>query len=499
MNDDLTHVVSSAQGEGPSEEFRARLRQELVARAAGSEEQGHRAQGVLVLDDARPRPDREDDDRADIPLIRLDDELTRRGESERRWPRALGAAAALIVAAAVGLWVLTQTGESDLDTVDIPTTTVPGDTQTRELSGELIAAGNTSIAGGTFLVDTLGTEVQFSADDLQQIFDNQNGHFSFAPFASSTTDDRRLSFRRVPFLPEPSTPMEPMSFAGGWPATDLEGWLAALDDTVVATEASAVELGGADAMFVELSFGCESGAICLPSVIRSERFPPLFNAGSSYQLWVVEQGEEDPIVVTAAIDQNGNRQWFEQAETILNTIEFGAVAPNPVRSEQAGSVELAVFDGIRFDLNDDVLIVEPYSGFARVLASPTGDIEMLTRPLDTTGVAVTSTDQVIGLLLNEAVVVEELLPVVAGGVPGRVFSIESGATPDIVLKTRSAELVRSEYGWEPPCCGHLWIFEHPERGLLIISAQRGSEFSDGRELPRSWVESMLRSLEFANS
>ncbi len=500
MSDDFTHLVSSAQGEGPSEEFRARLRTEIVARSEG--ELSRRVNGVAVLDDARSNAGPGNDKHADVEIILGGDDRTSRRTTTQGRQRTIAAAAAVLVVAGIGLWLTSQgddSGPDTIETIDTPSTTVPVVPEPDPMEGELVTSNYASISEGTFRVDTLGTQLQFNVSDLQIVSRNQNGQLSFAPFTSSNVDDRMLTFRRTPLLPDPSTPTGSMSFTDGWPADDLDGWVASLDGDVVATDVVDAEFGGLAAEFVELTFDCDTGVVCVPPSDFPPGFPPLFNAGSSYQLWVIDQGVEDPIVVTASIDQSGDRQWFEQAAIVLDSIEFGAVRENPVRLQSAGRVELDVFDGVRFDLPADVLIEEPYAGVSRVLASPDGVIEMLTRPLDTSGAEVTSADQLIGLLRAEAVDVDELSPVTVDGVPVRVLSIDAGAHDIILLKTRPAELVRDEYGWQLPCCAYLWIIEHPERGLLMISAQRLSEFDDDPELLRSWVESMLSSLEFVDS
>ena len=70
--------------------------------------------------------------------------------------------------------------------------------------------------------------------------------------------------------------------------------------------------------------------------------------------------------------------------------------------------------------------------------------------------------------------------------------------PKIVLKARPAELARDEFGWESPQFGHLWIVEHPERGLLIVSAEALTG-PDETEPLFDWAEELLASLEFTES
>jgi len=74
-------------------------------------------------------------------------------------------------------------------------------------------------------------------------------------------------------------------------------------------------------------------------------------------------------------------------------------------------------------------------------------------------------------------------------------AVDSGGIPNVVLKPREADLIRSEFGWESPQFGQLWIFEHPERGLLVISVESFAGPDPVEDL-NAWVESWLDSLEF---
>ena len=93
---------------------------------------------------------------------------------------------------------------------------------------------------------------------------------------------------------------------------------------------------------------------------------PMFTPGSRYRMWVVDQGQEDPIVVVVAIDDEDETTWFDEADAILATLEFGEVEPNPVRRLPSGSIELDVFDGISLQLPEEIVVVEPFAGFARI-------------------------------------------------------------------------------------------------------------------------------------
>ena len=222
----------------------------------------------------------------------------------------------------------------------------------------------------------------------------------------------------------------------------------------------------------------------------------MFTPGSRYRLWVVDQGTEDPIVVIVAIDDADETAWFDHADAILSSLEFESVEPNPVRRPPAGVVELDVFAGIRLELPEETVVVEPFDGFARLIPPNIGgDLEFFTRPLDTDGVEVTTTERLLQLLEDEALEVTEVDALTVGGVAVRAFDVASGPYPNVVLKARTADLVRTEFGWETPQAGYLWVIEHPDRGLLIVSAEALA--SPGAVVPlRSWTDQLLRTVEF---
>jgi len=292
-----------------------------------------------------------------------------------------------------------------------------------------------------------------------------------------------------------------------WPASDLAGWIELVADDVTATTPTNSSLGGLDAMLVELDFPCDS-ANCTANLPINTPELPMFTPGSRYRMWVVEQSQEDPIVVMVAIDDEEETEWFDVADGILATLEFGAVEPNPVRRVPAGSIDLDVFGGISLELREEAVVVEPFDGFARIfppgigtdgLQRPGlgwgGDVEFLTRPLDTEGVEVTTTKRLVKLLEDEAAVVTELESLDVGGFEARMFDIDSGGIPNIVLKVRPDDLVRSEFGWESPRTGNLWVVEHPDRGLLLVSTETWYGPGPYAEL-RPWAEALLASLGF---
>ncbi len=494
MTDDLERRLQAIEGQPPSDEFRERLRARIVAETEGRDAAA-RADGVAVADEA-PHTDAGELGGDVEPMPYTESWPSGGARSGRTAVRLIASAAAAL--AAIGIWAaLALDGESGLVTVNPPTTGAIGAPDEEAAVGQPIT-GSTFFEFGTFRIDTLGTAFTFKIEETVGALRNDNGVVSITALTTENADDRTITFYRTGLLPDPAAPTARLDPTSGWPATDLGGWLDVVGDSVTATDPTDTLLGGLDAVSVELEFPCqeERRAECRAGKPQADPDLPMFTPGSRYRLWVVDQGAEDPIVVIVAIDDDDETEWFDRADAILSSLEFASIEPNPVRRAPAGPTDLAVFDRIRVELPDEIAVVEPHDGFARLLLpSLGGDVEFLTRPLDTDGAEVASTEQVLQLLRAEAVVVTELDAVDLGGFVAQVFEIDSGNFPNVVLKTRAEDLARDEFGWESPHTGHLWIVEHGDRGLLIVSTEALRPDSDPEAL-RAWTESLVASLEF---
>lgn len=502
MND-LERLVRATRGQGPSDEFRARLRARIVAETydrAADPVPGNTTgpRGTLVL----PAADEGGDvgvvlDLAAQPGDEESELAVRRPWADHRlW---VVAAAAVVVIAAFGVWaVLIDDADTDLDVVN---TTTTSELPHEEGIGELITGGNTFFDTGTYRVDTLGTWFTLTVEETRGMLLNENDVVLVTDVMSGNVDDRTIALRRWALLPDPTDPTDPTFGFGsrsGWPADDLAGWIERLSDDVTATVPVRTTLGGRVASSVELAFPCDVGS-CSPGMPPDTSRVPMFTPGSEYRLWVVDQGPEDPIVVTVAIDNEDETAWFDEAEDILATLRFGEVEPNPARRVPPGPIDLDVFGGISLDLSSETIVVEPFVGFARLFAPDVGgaggDVEFLTRPRDVDGAEVATIEQLVELLADEAAVLTDVGTIDVDGFEARTFDIDSGGIPNVVLKLRDDDLERAEFGWESPRFGSVWIIEHPDRGLLLVSSE---SFVGPNEIERlrPLVEQFLRALEF---
>ncbi|MEM7285836.1 MAG: hypothetical protein AAF480_05755 [Actinomycetota bacterium] len=468
MNGDLKRLVRAAEGEPPSAEFRARLRAQIVAETEVADVE---SDDVAVVLDFEPT-----DDDVDIT---------------RRRPRAGLLLAAAAVLAVVGIWLATV-GDEESGT-DVTTEVDEEDV----VAAQPITGGNTAFDAGVFRIDTLGTAFTFAIEQQTGLLVNGDGTVSIAAMTSRNADDRTITFRRTNLLPDPAAPTMRVDPATAWPSSDLRGWLDRVGDAVDAGEPVDTTLGDFRATFVELRFPCDGGP-CRSGDLMGDLGLPVFTAGSSYRVWVVDQGEEDPILVTVAVEDGADSAWFDEADNILASLSFGPIEPNPVRPDRAGSVEIDAFGGLSVELPDEATVVEPHQGFARLIPSGlTGDVELLTRPLDVDGIEVTSTERLIEILEREAALITELPSTSIGGEQARIFSVDSGPFARVVLKTREADLARDEFGWASPRLGHLWTIEHPVRGLLILSTEATTQ--EQADAVFAWTRDLASSLEFEGS
>ncbi len=468
MSDDLGRLMQATEGEGPSPEFRARLRAQIVA------ETGETA------------PDVANDVVVVLDLTSNDDPTATR----RAKPRfGLLVACAAAVLAIAGVWV-SLTNDDDPSPVDV-TTEMPQDDG---VPAEPITADNTVFEDGRYRIDTLGTPFTFTGERQVGTLVNDDGVVSITSLTSANADDATITFRRTDLLPDPATPTARVESATAWPATDIAGWLDRVGDELSATVPVETTLGGLPATTVQLDFVCDGGP-CRAGDLQNDPGLPMFTPGSTYRLWVVDQGAEDPIVITIAADRDTDPTWFDTAETLLASLEFEAIEPNPVQRGTSGPVEIDAFDGLRLTVPSEATVVQPYPGFARIAPQDvSGDVEFLTRPLDVDGVEITSIERTLELLEDEAVAITELDPTDVGGRPARVFRVDSGPFPNVVAKTRPEDLARGEFGWESPQFGHLWLVETADRGLLVVSAETMNG-PDAVEPLFVWAQDLLASLE----
>lgn len=424
--------------------------------------------------------------------------------------KQLVAAVAIAIAGIVGA-VIAFGGGDDVETIDVPEDSVPSTTttSTEAPAGDEIETGAefesdapslvnkfTEIQADTYRVDSLGTPFSLTTPTTLSIQWNSELAFVLSSLTSQRPGDREINFSRVSALSDPATPGPTIDDSDSlWPAADLAGWLDAAPPGVIISERNdADQLGGLAAQSVELrldesAVSCNSNAqqcVALGTnhLVTNVDLVP----GVTYRIWLVAQGTEDPIVVSAAASAD-NSPWFDVVDDLLGTLAFGPVAENPVDAGfeawrvgrggdmPTGPVVLPEVNGVQVELTDTFWSYQDRMGFVSLVRPDAVNLETafadnLLNDDDTPA----SIDEVIESILGTHDQAVELEPAIVGGVDARVFDVPGESTPAIV-RTNVAPFVanRTEvHGWIGPRLdgfARIWLLDVPDRGAFLIVSQ----------------------------
>ena len=183
--------------------------------------------------------------------------------------------------------------------------------------------------------------------------------------------------------------------------------------------------------------------------------------------------------------------WFDTADDILATLSFDSVAANPIWSVD-GAVELPFLGGMRTELAEPATAMEDPNGYAaiRVIGQPAAT-EFVIAPTDTDGESVETTDELLTILDEGGAEVTEIDAAEIDGIEARVFDFGSVSQQTLLFRA-----VDSEAPWRPPPRGRLWVVEHPERGLVLITAEAYVDPDNAFPLALAQTEPIIDSLEF---
>jgi hypothetical protein len=491
MTDDLERLVRSIEGEGPSPDFVSSLRERIVAETSTP----------TIVDDH--------------PVVDIDLGQTRRETMmATRW-KWVGLAAAVLVAVIV---FVTFSDSDRLDTVgrdDESTTTTA--TPTTEQSTDTVVgtpasfdpdATPFSVEGvelepGVYRVDAAGTPFSLTLDQPMTSPFNRNGWLQLAHPDWAGPDDRDIDFMRLTALSDPTQPAELLQDRDdGWPADDFAGWLENLTQGIQATDVEATTVGGRDAIRVDLELVDISCAPNLPATFCTT-FGTNYRAGtkfmlqgSKYRVWVVDQGDEAPLAIVAGIRDEADSDWFATADRAVSSLAFGEIAPNPVLDPGAGPIELPLLGGIRIEAPGNAIIIPgpvPKVGSMPFDDLP-GQIQFMANPLDRSGEPIDATELIERITAGSSEVTE-VGSATVGGLSATVIDIFSG-TGDINVKWIPESNPESGLGWFLPLRGRVWLVEHPDRGLLMISAEVFDDIDGSFPPVLGHGEDIIDSLEF---
>lgn len=379
---------------------------------------------------------------------------------------------------------------------------------------------------GTYRVDTVGTPLSITVGGGIWVQPNSDAFFVLSAANSQGPNDRDLVFLRVTDLADPTNPGAPPEEQEGWPAADLEGWIAALTPDIEVTEPEPTTAGGLDALRFDVSLA--DSAECMPNpffsciglatnrLVNGKEITP----GATLRVWWVDQGDESPLMVVAGIARDSNSGWWDTVDEMMATLAFGDIAPNPIPegdllaaglagSATAGTVTLPILGGLSFDLPADEFInqVDDFGyaavGFGDRAASTEIFVAARTQPLAgspeqdwAASTPLATIDEAIAWLTERGATITEIEGSTIDGVAARVFDIEAPETggPPPALMPLGVTAVDG-FGWFAPPNGRLWMSE-TDLGILVVTAE---VFESVDDLPATIErsEAIVASLDLA--
>lgn len=498
MNDDLQLLFDSTGDEGPRAGFRSELRDVLL-------------EEIEQLSDATPADavsgggDDDTIDPVDEIEVLFDDHLS--GDGARiRDPRAwvLAIAAAAIGIALIAALIIDRGDDFGLDTVDVPEDVPEESPETSvvvppaEVGGPvslILARG--SLPPGEYQTTTVGTPLTFSTESDLAVVASRPGLLQFGVLGSQNFTDRTLRLQRISALPAPGD-LAQTSANFDWPAQDIDGWLESLDEGVLLEGPTTTSVGRREATRFEIqvsAFGCGLPQGCPRDFESSENTDlDLFSEGVRHRVWLVDQGEEDVLAISAAIGAEEDQGWFDQSETLLASFEFGEVGPDPIRAVGPGRFELEAFGGIGLTADGSVAVAES-NGRLALLNPADRDLSLafLSSPVTLAGDPIMSIDELSALFEAQVYELQERSSSIVGDVTIRAFDIAAGEFPEPILLLDPSEVGLSGAGWPPG--GAWWVIEDPELGLFIVEGVH-EVFGVPPTEDMAYVDELLETLEF---
>ncbi|MEM7095338.1 MAG: hypothetical protein AAF567_20225 [Actinomycetota bacterium] len=496
MAADLERLIRSIEGDRPSPEFVADLRERLIQET------------LAKIDDApnidvEPTPDiGHGSDRSDSGADPGPEGSVSPRSFGHGWLLATAAAVVLVV----GLLVVTTTGRDErVDTigpVSEPTaalaspSVLPTPTVAAIVATPLRSQDN-FIEEGRYRVDDLGTAIEFDTSSPLWLVEGTPGQVTIAHPNGRGGDDRILVMMRVSALSDPTDLGQPFgSVDGGFAAADFAGWLDELPDGLLVTDRRVTTVGGRTALRADLALGdqpCGAGLECAYFATNRLVATRGLRRGSSYRIWMVDQGEQAPLALIAAYRGDAQADWLEVVDDLVATIGLGEVVANPVTLLSPGRSELPVSDGVSIELAEPAALARDTRGFDRVMVDGLAfGIDFLDRPLDRFGASIESTEALVDALV--AIPGVDMTPVAATQVDG----LQAQAFRFVNVSGSIAAELKSDpgasVGWQLPSSGRLWAIEHPDRGLLIVATggdpTRENEVAEAIEQAALVVESL---------
>lgn len=500
MAEDLDALLQGTEGERPSDEFVARLRELVVAEATSMANNSiHTNSGPDDVATTPPGTTEIDSRQA---------HQTTQSTATRRWTQLAMAAAALAIITAGAIALRPDRGTGQLETITAPDHAAPTSTSplatplptaTSETTATPLAQWDTFLPPGVYQFDRLGTPMTITTTDPLWVDTYRNGLLVLTHTSSQFIDDRRLHITRPSALSDPTDPTKPLAtYEDGWPPNDFAGWLDNLAPGIAATNEARVTVGGHDALRVDLeidNIDCGSDTHCAYFATNWLINTKVLNVGSNYRIWMIEQDNQAPIFVIASTLGLGNQdeqEWLDAAEQIVSRMEFADIAPHPLSVTPSGTIESQLLGGVEVELKRPSIIEHTAFGFYQIpFNAESAAITALENPFDHQGNALQSAADLIDYMRNGAELTERD-GVQVDGLDTQVFDTDGARAEWVQLRSSS----QAERGLQMPDLGRVWIIEHPSRGLLVVFAAATDEAQQTYPIVLDEAAKLLETLMF---
>lgn len=361
------------------------------------------------------------------------------------------------------------------------------------------------IEPGTYRTDALGTPLSFTTTEALSTQVNGFGMFVLSDLGSQRPDESDLAFLRVSAFSDPASPGTSIEDQEGWPADDFLGWIDAVADGVNVSEPESTTVAGLNAIHVEITLDdVECGYIpgsCIGFVTNHDHELRALSPGASYRVWIVDQGEYEPLAIIAGIPSDDDVAWFDRADAVMETIAFGDPSPNlvtPVTGDEA--TVLDALGGVEVTFPDDRLFTEMWTD-RRYYAIPFWDgppmvVDIAEAPIGLDRTPLASADDAVAAIEAFGVEATELEPTTVDGVATRVFDLNASEPGVIVFENSELDFEEDRFGWDVPAAGRVWMIEHPERGLMIVGAKAYDQLETALPEITAWTKQMVDSIRF---
>ena len=158
---------------------------------------------------------------------------------------------------------------------------------------------------GSHRVDSFALPFSFTIEQSLFLQENRSSQISLSHPASRDQGDKDLVFMPL--------------------AVDYDGWLDILAGELADLDREETTLGSLDVTRVDVDeSSCGEGTtFCGEFGMTEAGLSRVFTAGSTYQVWVVEQNGQPPLAVIAGIWDESDSVWFDVVGKIVSTLEFG--------------------------------------------------------------------------------------------------------------------------------------------------------------------------------